>query len=96
MNTQLLARLRLAGFPQEEADAIPDCRKLIEACGEKLQAVTWERPANEWSAHSHHGTFYSGQTPEDALASFWLATNRQLDREVLRSNRHRRHGGAGT
>jgi hypothetical protein len=83
MNTQFLAQLRIAGFPQRNPDTVPTCAELIEGCGETLQRVEWNRPATEWTAYCRDGSIYAGQTPEDALANLWLATHRQFDRETM-------------
>jgi hypothetical protein len=83
MNTQFLAQLRIAGFPQRNPDRVPTCAELIEGCGETLQRVEWNRPATEWTAYCRDGSIYAGQTPEDALANLWLATHRQFDRETM-------------
>ena len=83
MNTQFLAQLRIAGFPQRNPDTVPTCAELIEGCGETLQRIEWNRPATEWTAYCRDGSIYAGQTPEDALANLWLATHRQFDRETI-------------
>ena len=81
MNTQFLAQLRLANFPQRDEAAVPSCAELVAACGQELEKVEWERTTCEWTAYSATGSPYSGQTPEDALANLWLATHRQLTQE---------------
>ena len=81
MNTQFLAQLKLANFPQRDEDAVPTCAELVAACGQELEKVEWERITSEWTAYSVAGSPYSGQTPEDALANLWLATHRQFTQE---------------
>ena len=81
MNAQFLAQLRLAHFPQRDAEAAPTCADLVTACGEDLQRVEWECHVSEWTAYNVAGSPYSGQTPEDALANLWLATHRQFVQE---------------
>jgi hypothetical protein len=83
MHTRFLAQLRLAGFPQRNPDTVPTCAELIDGCGEALEKVEWNRPVSEWTAVARDGSAYAGQTPEDALANLWLATNRQFDREIM-------------
>jgi hypothetical protein len=90
MNAQFLAQLRLAGCPLPDGRTPPTSGDLIEACGELVDRVVWERPAAEWTAFSRDGAFYSGQTPEDALANLWLSTHQQFNREAMTTNENRK------
>jgi hypothetical protein len=80
MNSQLFAQLKLSKFPLFDPACPPTCAELIAACGNDLAKVGWERHSAEWTAYSVAGMPCTGQTPEDALANFWLSTNRQLAR----------------
>ena len=88
MNYELAKQLKDSGFrvtvnciqgppPDYETVSVPTLSELIEACGDRLQAlVQLDNPVMKWTAEYEHGVFH-GDTPDVAIAKLWLELNKK-------------------
>lgn len=83
---ELAKKLKEAGFPQDPDTMmghyhhecyLPSLEELIEACGSKLHALIRDSIA-PWNAEELMDddgpvNYFSGSTPDEAVANLWLA-----------------------
>ena len=89
MNYELAKQLKDVGFPQDiptdkkasfiGSVKIPTLSELIEACGNDFKYLERLREPDEegsfWAQSDNIGV--AGTTPEEAVASLWLALNKK-------------------
>lgn len=85
MNYELAKQLKDAGFPwkgpffeNEEyyREYYPTLSELIEACGDKFDALVSSERSGGWMATDGRGLSGDGSTPEEAVANLWLELNK--------------------